>query len=238
MIRKIKRLLILLITLSIVLGVCFYKYVNDYYESNVSIKDVNIQDNIKIEETDDYILFNVNNAKGGFIFYPGAKVESEAYIPLMQELAKNKIMCILIKMPFHLAIFDINAADRVKEKYGQIKKWYVGGHSLGGAMASTYISKRASQYSGLILLAAYSTKNISNRNINVISIYGSEDKVLSQRKYNKYKTNLPSDYKEYIIEGGIHSYFANYGLQKGDGTPTITREKQIQLTAQFISENF
>mgnify|MGYP003302455125 CR=1 FL=1 len=39
---------------------------------------------------------------------------------------------------------------------------------------------------------------------------------------------------ESIIEGGCHSYYAYYGSQKGDGTPTITRTKQIEITVNEI----
>ena len=40
--------------------------------------------------------------------------------------------------------------------------------------------------------------------------------------------------KETVIEGGCHAYFGAYGAQKGDGTPAITCEEQMQQTVQAI----
>ena len=138
-------------------------------------------------------------------------------------------------MPFNLAIFNINAADNIIESYSNINHWYIGGHSLGGAMASSFALKN-DDIDGLILLGAYSTGDLSNKNIEVLSIYGSEDKVLNKEKYNECKANLPSDYQEIILEGGCHSYFGMYGMQDGDGIPSLTNEEQLNLTSTYIKE--
>jgi len=53
----------------------------------------------------------------------------------MHTLAKEKVLRVLTKMPFHLAVLDKNAADGIHQQYPQIENWYIGGHSLGGAMA-------------------------------------------------------------------------------------------------------
>ncbi len=55
--------------------------------------------------------------------------------------------------------------------------------------------------------------------------------------YEKYKTNLPSDFSEVILAGGCHAYFGCYGAQKGDGTPTISNKEQIRLTAEAIGQS-
>lgn len=68
-----------------------------------------------------------------------------------------------------------------------------------------------------------------------LSIYGSEDRVLNKEKYEQNKSNLPDDYSETVIDGGCHAFFGVYGNQDGDGTPTITNEEQIQLTAEKIA---
>lgn len=238
MLKKLKRIFIIFVCLCIVGGFCFYRYVNDYYVASEEVMSIiNNSETVAIIDYDDYICFNVDNAKAGLIFYPSAKIESEAYVPLMNSLASQGILCILLRVPFRLAIFDINGANGIIEKFGQVKSWYVGGHSLGGAMASYYIRNHAAEYAGLILLAAYSSKDISHMNLNVISIYGSEDEILSQRKYEKYKSYLPKNYKEYVIEGGCHSYFGSYGIQDGDGKPKISNQKQIDETVSFLVKN-
>lgn len=63
-------------------------------------------------------------------------------------------------MPFNLAIFNINAANSVYSKFPDIQNWYIGGHSLGGAMASKYYKNHQNQLKGLILLGSYIYGNI------------------------------------------------------------------------------
>ena len=47
----------------------------------------------------------------GFIFYPGGKVGYTAYAPLMLALAEQDILCVLLEMPFNLAVLDSSAAE-------------------------------------------------------------------------------------------------------------------------------
>ena len=41
---------------------------------------------------------------------------------------------------------------------------------------------------------------------------------------------------EVVISGGCHAFFGAYGEQKGDGTPGISREEQIDITAREIAD--
>ena len=139
-------------------------------------------------------------------------------------------------MPFNLAVFDVNAADGIQEQYPEIEEWYIGGHSLGGSMAASYLADNAEEYDGLILLGSYAATDLSDTDLDVLSIYGSEDKVMNREKYDENKSNLPDDFTEIIIDGGCHAYFGMYGAQNGDGTPVITREEQIALTVEHVVE--
>jgi hypothetical protein len=126
----------------------------------------------------------------GFIFYPGGKVEHTAYEPLMKELASEGVVCVLVEMPFRLAVLDMNAADGIKEQYPNVTNWYMGGHSLGGSMAAAYLGEHYADYEGLILLGSYSTEDLSGTSLKVLSVYGSEDKVLNVENYIESKNNL------------------------------------------------
>lgn len=182
----------------------------------------------------DAYYFIPSHIKAGLIFYSGGKVEYTAYAPLMHKLAENGVLCILPRLRGNLAILDGNAADGYMEEYPEVENWYVGGHSLGGVAASQYAGKHADSLSGLILLASYSTRDLSDSGLKVISIYGSEDCVLDMEQYEKSRQKLPSDFREYVIDGGIHAYFGSYGEQKGDGTPSISREEQQDTTVDYI----
>ena len=219
---------------------------NYYHAGNTSAEALLSDDIVTVDKVSDRhektVTFAPKNPTKGLIFYPGAKVEYTAYAPLLHEFARNGYVCMVIHMPYNLAILDKNAADKyidsLKDKYTTVKNWYVGGHSLGGAMAASYAAKNTDKIDGLFLFAAYSTSDLSDSGLSVYSVYGSNDKVLNMKKYNKYKKNLPDDVHEFVIDGGCHSYFGNYGLQKGDGDPDITMDEQIQATIDFIeSEN-
>ena len=230
-----KKGLKVLIIIAAVLLVCFIAcavYVSDYYRAEEAA--VLISDGAH-ELSEDILVFEPENARAGFIFYPGGKVEYTAYEPLMNACKEQGILCVLVKMPFNLAVLDINAANGITEQFPHVENWYIGGHSLGGSMAAGFLAENLTEFDGLILLGSYSTYDLSDAGVSVLSVYGSEDTVLNREKYNEYRVNLPDDFTEIVIDGGCHAYFGVYGPQDGDGTPEISNEEQISLTAEAIS---
>ena len=135
-------------------------------------------------------------------------------------------------------LLDMNAADGIHQRYPHIENWYIGGHSLGGSMSGSYVEKNTDQYDGLVLLASYSTADLSQTDLKVISIYGSEDGVLNMEKYAANREKLPASLEEYTIEGGCHAGFGSYGPQYGDGTPSIATEEQIHETVRLLAKFF
>ena len=103
-------------------------------------------------------------------------------------------------------------------------------------MAASYLAECAEEYEGLILLGSYSTSDLSEMNLDVLSIYGSEDRVMNREKYDENKGNLSNDYIEVVLDGGCHAYFGMYGEQDGDGTAAMTNEEQIHATGDAIIE--
>lgn len=232
----------IIITIACILSVIIIGcgvYVSDYYPANEQALEALVSDEeVTVSELDDgSYLFEPDEAIAGLIFYPGGKVEHTAYAPLMREYAKQGIQCVLIKMPFRLAVLDINAADGMKEQYPEIEKWYIGGHSLGGSMAASYAAGHVEEFEGLFLLASYSTEDLSDSKMKIISIYGSKDEVLNMEKYQENRDNLPTDTKEEMIVGGCHAYFGSYGEQDGDGIPDITPENQQRITVETTMKN-
>ena len=237
--RKRKRIIILIMVVAVLFAACAI-YLSDYYHADMSaIEDMEFASELSVEsETweDGTLVFTPEEAETGLIFYPGGKVEYLAYQPLMQAFAAEGILCVLVEMPFNLAVLDVDAADGIQEEFPEIEEWYIGGHSLGGSMAASYVADHTDEYEGLVLLASYSTAELADSRLNVISIYGSEDEVLNREKYEKNRSNLPADFTEYVIDGGCHAYFGVYGHQEGDGTPTISNQQQIELTAQQLAD--
>lgn len=191
------------------------------------------------DESGDSIVFTPDGEpKAGFVFYPGGKVENLAYAPLMHELAERDVLCVLTKMPFDLAVFGVNTADGIPEQYPEVEHWYIGGHSLGGSMAASYVAGHATDYDGLALLAAYSTEDLTNTDLKIVSLYGTEDKVLNMEKYAENRDNLPENTVEKVMEGANHAGFGSYGEQEGDSTAKISAEAQTEAAADILAQEF
>ncbi len=239
--RISKKLLIsLAVALALVLSMTVFCviYLSDYYRADNTAIDAFRPTGVvnEVKHSDGVIAFEPASARAALIFYPGGKVEYTAYIPLMRSLADNGILAILVDMPFNLAVFNPNRADGIKELYPDIDSWYIAGHSLGGSMAASYVASHTADFKGLVLLASYSTADLSASALSVLSIYGSEDGVMNKENYEANKINLPSDFTEQVIDGGCHAYFGMYGAQAGDGVPTVENTEQIIKTADFIAE--
>ena len=228
----------LLLCLAVVVAVALLAagiYVNDYYRADAAaLAALESGGAVIVEQREDLVVFCPTEPQAGLIFYPGGKVEHTAYAPLLRALAEKGILCVLPEMPLRLAVLDADAAAGMPEQFPEVEDWYLGGHSLGGAMAAGYAADHGGAYRGLLLLASYSTEDLSDTELRVLSLYGSEDGVLDFEKYEEYRSNLPADAVEQIIDGGSHACFGSYGPQEGDGTAAITGEEQIRITAEAV----
>lgn len=213
-------------------------YAADYSKATQTAKNAMYgEGNLLVEEKDEYFYFSNEEEKEsatGIIFYPGGKVEEDAYAPLLSELAEQNYEVYLVCMPWHLAVLNKDGAQEIIHANPEIENWIMMGHSLGGAMAASYTAEHTDEIDGLVLLAAYSTEDLSQTDIPVLSIYGTEDGVLNKEKYEECFSNLPEDAVEYVIEGGNHANFGYYGEQKGDGIADISRDEQIQQVMDLL----
>ena len=102
----------------------FFWYVSDYYRADEIALEVLAQDSGVTVQDDLTVLSPSYPTDTGLIFYPGAKVEGAAYLPLLDRLRQTGLTCVLVEMPFHLAIFDADAAEDVMEQFPDIQHWY------------------------------------------------------------------------------------------------------------------
>ena len=175
----------------------------------------------------DRLVFAPEDPVAGLIFYPGGKVQYEAYAPLMEACAERGVLCILVRMPGNLAVLAPNAADGLQALYPAVTDWYLAGHSLGGVAAVYYAAER--DMKGVVLLASYPTRAIEEP---MLQIYGTEDGVLNLKK-----AEAADDYgtvERVLLPGANHSGFGNYGAQAGDRAPRISPEEQQEETAAAI----
>ena len=225
--KRLKIILITILSLILVFTGTFFIYVSDYYRSDgVAVAAMKGEPSLRVQGNLT-ILEPAAPSETALIFYPGAKVENTAYLPILEKIKQScGITCILVKMPFNMAVFDVNAADKVIEQFPQIKNWYIGGHSMGGAMASDYASKHQDKVKGLILMGAYLYGDYPAEN--ALTVYGTLNTSVAE-KIN-YTANVVA------IKGGNHAQFGNYGKQKGDPDAAISSEEQQNSTVQAIKE--
>ena len=224
-----KKLLIALGVVVLLLALCagaFFWYVSDYYRAEDVALDVLAQDSGISVQDNLTVLSPTVPSDTAIIFYPGTKVEAEAYLPLLEQIKQTGVTCILVHMPFNMAIFDADAAEDVMEQFPDIQHWYMAGHSMGGAMASQFASEHPDEIDGLILLGAYIYGDYPDEK--TLTVYGSLNQSVEDH----------IDYTENIveIEGGNHAQFGNYGPQKGDLPATISTEEQQEQTVAAIEE--
>lgn len=226
--KKKSKILIIILIIIILFLLPISIYLGIYYKASPNVsKYLKNSKSVKVVKEKEGYLFDGPSTDNILVFYPGAKVEYTSYAPIMYNLAKEGVDTYIVKMPFNIAFFKMNAIKDIKEKYNY-NNWYLSGHSLGGVVASDDATKN--DINGLILLASYSTTKIKT---NVLTIYGSNDGVLNIEEYKENKINIPNN-KEVIITGGNHAYFGNYGEQKGDKKATITRDEQQEKTINEI----
>lgn len=192
---------------------------------------------VTVTVSGDQIAFMPHAApKAGLVFYPGARVEPAAYAARLKPVAERGYAVFIVKVPLNLAFFGANRAAGVMAAHPEIKTWAVGGHSLGGAFASSFARARMDVH-GLILYAAYPAADLSRRtDLVAVSIYGTHDGLATVERIERAKPTMPPQTRYVEIVGGIHSFFGDYELQAGDGVPTISREDAArQIVAATIA---
>ena len=211
-------------------------YLSDYYRADAAaLTALKQDDGLEVRELDRGIAFVPQDPVAGLVFYPGGKVQAESYAPLLARCARQGVLCVLVKPPFNLSFFDVDAASRAIEEFPEVQKWIVAGHSLGGVAAGTFASEHTESVDAIALLASYSTADLSGSDIRTLLTVGSNDEVLNWDAYEQARSNLPADATELVVEGGNHAYFGDYGAQAGDGEADISRESQQEQTAEAIA---
>lgn len=227
-------LISVLAVLVLLAGSCVMVVIGSYHAAPEAAAAMVSQNGVTVTQPlDSVILFAADGATSGVVFYPGGLVDFDAYVPMCRAIADHGVSAALVRMPGNFAFMDMDAALRVPALLPEVEHWYIAGHSLGGVMGGSCAAKHPERFDGVILLASYVTDNLTSTR--VLSVYGTQDGVLNHNRYAQYRANLPADLTEVVIPGGCHSFFGNYGMQKGDGTPTLTRDMQQLLTAEAIA---
>ena len=178
----------------------------------------------------------------GVVFYPGARVHREAYVATWAPIVADTDTLVLIpRMPLNLAFFGRSRAEGLIADTPGIDEWWVGGHSLGGAMAASWLGdQEPGTVHGLTLWASFSTggAGLEDRDeLRVLSVSGSRDGLATPGDIDERRALLPEDARMVEVEGMNHAQFGAYGPQARDLEPRIDDEaarsalRQAHVTA-------
>ena len=165
-------------------------------------------------------------------------MQAEAYAPLGKAVADKGYRAVIVPMPFNLAILAPDAADAVIDTYSQVRRWVIGGHSLGGVMAARYVYANPDRVGGLALVAPYPEDglDLSRRGLPVVTIYADLDGLSEFAEIETTFRLVPRNATKVMIAGGNHAQFGWYGPQAGDNPAAISHENQhAQLTEEIVA---
>lgn len=182
------------------------------------------------------------SAATALLFFPGGGVEPTAYAPLARAIAAEGWPVLLVKSPARLASPDqsrkdgVDRGQAVVKAHPAVKRWVVGGHSLGGSIAARFVHDQPKRFRGLVLIGTTHPRDfdISEFPGDVTKVYGTEDRVARQEKSEANKKLLPKGTAWVRVEGGNHAQFGHFGPMPGDGKATISRDEQQRSTREAI----
>lgn len=169
----------------------------------------------------------------GLLFYPGAKVEPEAYAARLSGLVTELgVTVVIVDPPLNLSLFDRRAPERFTSIAPELETWLVGGHSMGGVRAC----ELAEESDALVLFASYCAGDLTTSQVPVLSLSGSEDGLSTPEKIAEHREALPGSAEMVEIAGASHASFGDYGPQNSDGTPTIDDAEMDATVEDAVAE--
>ncbi len=171
----------------------------------------------------------------GFIFYPGGGIDFRSYAPQLRLIAGEGIQVFLLEMPLNIAFLGANRATEIIESHPEISIWAIAGHSLGGVAAAEYAANNPN-IDALVLWASYPANDkLRDRDLRVLSIYGSNDGLTTLQDIEASKVLLPENTQFLPIDGGNHAQFGSYGLQNDDNPALLSVDQQTRQVAEITT---
>jgi Alpha/beta hydrolase family len=242
--NRFRTVLIIFLSLTVVAAIAFVVWARSVHGPEpIAYESAMANPSIVIERRNGFITIRPRSTHPtvGLLFYPGARVAPEAYISKLAAISIAANIQIAIGRPrLNLAVFSIGQADEMRGTLSGVTRWYVGGHSLGGAMACLYASRHAARLEGVVLLGTYCGSDISKTKLRVLSVTGGSDGVFPPSKISRARGELPSGARAVQVPGMNHAEFGNYGPQPGDNAASISdavaRDKLSEEAKSFYSE--
>lgn len=242
--RIIKFIVIGLVTVIVLvsLGLIIWSKTSTYPARSVAQTALQSTDLVTVTQNKFIVFTPHQKTQTGLIFYPGGLVEPTAYAPVLQKIAENGILVVIVPVPLNLAILNPNAGNPVFDTFPEIHTWILAGHSLGGATAAIFAENHPAKIDAIAFWDSYppGSADLSDNGIPTLSIFGTTDGFPNTDNFNDQKHLLPENTIYFGIEGASHAQFGDYGPQKGDITPAISLEDQheqvVKIMLDFIAQ--
>lgn len=151
----------------------------------------------------------------GVVFYPGARVEREAYAATWSPIvAETGIAVFIPGMPINLAVLDEDRVESVRAAHPEIDTWVLGGHSMGGfAALDRVVATGGDGFEGLILWAAGAPPRDEPvvLEIPVLTVAGELDDVIPLDAMERGGARLGERAALVVVPGMTHGQFGRYG---------------------------
>lgn len=153
---------------------------------------------------------------------------------MLSRIAEAGYTVVIVKQPLQIGFLATGAHRTIIEQYPEVDHWAVGGHSLGGVVAS--LAAKDPDIDALVLWAAYPAGPIEvTGGMPVTSISGTADGLTTAEDVEASRDDLPAGTTYVVIDGAVHAFFGDYGEQPGDGTPGISRtDAQDQIVGATL----
>lgn len=195
-------------------------------------------DAVEVQEASGWYAFVPRGTEPttGLVYSPGARVDVRATAAVLRPLAEAGYLVVALKEPLGIALTSPDQSASAMAAFDGVERWAVGGHSLGGVAASSFAGSHTDEVDGLLLHASYPLGDLSGADLLVASVSGSEDGLTTPADVEESRAQLPAGTTFTEVDGAVHAFFADYGPQPGDGTPTTSRaEAQAEIVAASIA---
>ena len=236
-----KLILIGIVVVLLLLLSVFKIYVDNNYKPLHTMDDYQAMSSYEIEVSDNALAVQNPQAIAkknaiGFIIYGDERVQRECYLPFMIAMAEHGYCAYLPTTFGNLPILNQEGAEYVIRTYRSVHTWYIIAHGKACPVAARYAKSYASKINGLIYLggASYHT-DLSDLDLPLLSIAGSNDSLLDKTRAEKAKKNNPAGSEYISIPDGNHSGILDTILLRGDTPSSLSNEEQIEQTVLAIS---
>lgn len=166
---------------------------------------------VAVEQGENLVFRPVGKAATlGVILYPGASCDIRGYAPLLRRIAAAGYLVVDVAMPLEFALFAPNRALGVMAAHPEVKRWVLIGHSMGGAMAGTFVAHHPDSMAGLILWDAYPASGLADYHHPVWLIHRARPDGTPPASFVNKRSSFPADSHWVPIPGGIHMYFGAF----------------------------